>query len=243
METKERGIQVEDKLAQLTEQKDALVTQYSQPLLVSPTHRTYSPKEYTEMLPIISAMGKAMFKAAWNGLMNEEQGIFVIMYCYERGFPLTAAFDLVHPINTDSGKSLSLSPKGALALVLRSGLLEQMKIVEYDGGCAVQMIRKGGLEYVYTFTREDAKRAGLIKDDINKHRNSAYYKYERNMYKWRAIGFCVDTLFADVQAGLLRADNFGGIPNDQGDIVTFAHKEGNNYNYDEAIEKIVNMAQ
>lgn len=128
---------------------------------------------------------------------------------FELGMPITAAFELIQVIQ---GKP-TLSPRGALALVLASGLLEDMNINDEAHSCTVTMKRKGGPGYTLKWTLEDAKKAGIVKPD------SAWSSYESNMLRWRAIGFVIDVLFSDVTGGLKRADEFGATINSEGIVV------------------------
>jgi hypothetical protein len=87
------------------------------------------------------------------------------------------------------------------------------------------MKRKNGLEYEYTFTLDDAKRAGLIKSEAEKYANSAWGKYEANMLKWRCIGYVLDVLFADLMGGMKRSDEFGAAVDDGGRVIDGEWKE------------------
>lgn len=134
---------------------------------------------------------------------------------FELGMPITAAFELIQVIQ---GKP-TLSPRGALALVQASGLLERMDIQEQPGACTVTMKRRWGDSYTLTWTLDDAKKAGIVKTD------GAWETYPANMLRWRAIGFVIDVLFSDVTGGLKRADEFGAAINAEGDVVTIESDE------------------
>ena len=135
---------------------------------------------------------------------------------FELGLTLTASFEFITVIQ---GKP-TLSPRGALALVQQSGLLESMKIEETkdanNGGpyaCTVYMKRKGGFEYTASFSMEDAKRAGLVKS------GGAWEAYPSNMLRWRAVGYAIDMVFPDVVGGMKRADEFGATVDTSGNVI------------------------
>lgn len=133
----------------------------------------------------------------------------------ELGLSLTASFEFVTVIE---GKP-ALIPRGALALILNSPMLDGLEIkdeVGQDGkptACAVTMKRKGGFTYTARFTMEDAQRAGLVKT------GSGWEKYPANMMRARAIGFCADIVFPDVIGGMKRADELGADLTADGNIV------------------------
>jgi len=147
--------------------------------------------------------------------VNEQQAAVVMLMGHELGLGLASAFEFIHVID---GKP-SLSPKGALALIQRSGLLESLEIVdkvdEKDNpvSCTVTMKRKGGFEYTSTFSMSDAKRAGIAKS------KSAWEAYPANMLRWRAIGYCADVAFPDVTGGLYRPEELGADVDENGEPV------------------------
>jgi hypothetical protein len=134
---------------------------------------------------------------------------------FEMGLTLTASFEFITVIQ---GKP-TLSPRGALALVQQSGLLEGMKIEDMkDAGgapsfCRVWMKRRGGFEYTTEFSMADAKRAGLVKP------GSAWESFPANMLRWRAIGYAIDIVFPDVTGGMKRADEFGAAVDNAGNVI------------------------
>jgi len=149
------------------------------------------------------------------GVATAEQAMMVMLKGKELGLSLTASFEFVTVIE---GKP-ALIPRGALALILSSPLLDGLEIkdeVGQDGkptACAVTMKRKNGFSYTSRFTMEDAQRAGLIKT------GSGWEKYPANMMRARAIGFCADIVFPDVLGGLKRADELGADLTPNGDII------------------------
>lgn len=164
---------------------------------------------------MIGEMAPAMHKARLFGVSSPEAAMAIMAKGYELGLGLTAAFEFIHIID---GKP-SLSPRGALALLYTSpefaGLtltrLTDDKDVFTGYECALK--RRGGFSHTERFTLDDAKRAKLVKS------GSAWELYPENMCKWRAIGFAIDVVFPDTTGGLKRADEYGAVVNDRGDVI------------------------
>lgn len=140
----------------------------------------------------------------WFGV-TEIQARLVMLKGHELGMGLTAAFEFIHVID---GKP-SISPKGTLALIHRSGELRKLMIddvVDDEGNpvrCNVHMERINGFQYGVTYSMDDARRANLVKP------GSAWEKYPANMLRWRAVGYCADVVFPDVIGGMLRPEELG----------------------------------
>lgn len=143
------------------------------------------------------------------GVLKPEQAAMIMLKGFELGLPLSASFEFIPIVE---GKP-SLSPRGALAIVRRSGELERETITEVDGSCTVSMKRRNGAEYSLTWTLADATKAGLIKP------LSGWSKYPANMLRWRCVGFVLDYLFPDVIGGLKRADELGADLTENGDVI------------------------
>ena len=162
----------------------------------------------------IVEMAPYMHRSRLFGVSSPEQAVAIMVKGHELGLGFAQAFEFVHVIQ---GKP-TLSPRGALALALNSGLITEMEIIEERDAkgkpfsCTVIGAR-GSLKYSASFTMDDAKAAGLIKS------GGAWETYPANMLKWRAIGFWLDVLFPDTQGGMKRADEFGARADDKGDII------------------------
>lgn len=159
---------------------------------------------------MITAIAPTMHAARLFGVASPEQAAAIMLKGHELGMGLTASFEMIHMIN---GKP-SISPKGALALILQSPECDGIQIKDEPGKCTVTMRRKGGLEYTSVFTIEDARKAGLVKTD------SGWDKYPANMLRWRAIGFCADVVFPDVIGGMRRSDEMGAPITEDGEVIT-----------------------
>lgn len=165
---------------------------------------------------MIQAVAPVMKEARLFGVAKSEQAAAIMLKGHELGLGLTAAFEFIHIIQDKP----SISPRGALALILQSGLAEVLKIDDNRDqsgkpiGCTVVMKRRGSpLEYTASFTMEDAKLAGLIKPE------SGWAKYPANMLRWRAIGYAADIVFPDVIGGMKRSDEMGADLTPDGDVI------------------------
>jgi len=149
------------------------------------------------------------------GVATAPQAIMVMAKGHELGLPLTTSFEYIHIIQDRP----TLSPRGALALIMQSGECESLKIEEQndDKGnplfCKVTMKRRGGIEYTTIFTMQDAIRADLVKP------GSGWAKYPASMLKWRAIGYAADVVFPDVIGGMKRSDEFGAAISPEGEVI------------------------
>jgi hypothetical protein len=128
---------------------------------------------------------------------------------WELGLGLAASFEFIQTIQ---GKP-TLSPRGALALVMRSGELASMAVEGDTQRCRCWMKRRNSLEFENTVSIADAQRAGLVKT------GSGWESWPANMLRWRSIGFTIDVLFSDICGGLKRADEFGATVDDKGNVV------------------------
>lgn len=163
---------------------------------------------------MIQAIAPAMHASRFFGVNSPEQAMAIMISGYELGLGFAASFEFIKPIQ---GKP-SLTPRGALALILASPLCAGLKIEDLvDKGqlqlCRVWMKRTDGFEHTIEFSMDDAKRAGLVRFD------SGWEKYPANMLRWRAVGFCADVVFPDVIGGLKRADELGADLTPDGEVI------------------------
>jgi len=144
------------------------------------------------------------------GVASKEQAAAIMLKGYELGLSLSGSFEYIHIVE---GKP-SLSPRGALALILGSPLNGGVKITEEPGKCTVWMKRAdNGFEHTVTWTMDDAQKAGVIKP------KSGWEHYPANMLRWRAVGFCADVVFPDLTGGMKRADEYGADLTPDGDVI------------------------
>jgi hypothetical protein len=119
---------------------------------------------------------------------------------HELGIPPLIAIMNIAVINNQP----TLRADMMTALALRSGKIEDIKIEFFgkehqnddDFGCKVTIKRKSiGTPFSVSFTRRDAKVAGLFNKDN-------WRKYERRMLKHRAVAYCVRDSLPEIFAGV-----------------------------------------
>lgn len=175
------------------------------------TYRPLTPDVWT----MIQMVAPTVKDSRLFGVATAEQAAAIMLKGHELGLGLTASFEFIHVIDSKP----TLSPRGALALILNSPLLDKIEIRDETDqagnptGCSVMMARKGGLTYTARFTLEDAKRAGLMKS------GSGWEKYPANMLRARAVGFCADMVFPDILNGMKRSDELGADLTPDGEVI------------------------
>lgn len=93
-----------------------------------------------------------------------------------------------------------------LALVRGSGQLEYIHEDPTDDGCTVRIKRKGEPEAERTFTKEDAKKAGLAS------KQGPWAQYPKRMMQLRARAFALRDVFPDVLRGVFIAEEAQDMP-------------------------------
>lgn len=137
---------------------------------------------------------------------STEAAIAIIQTGRELQLNPMEAFRMVHVIEGVP----TVSPRCKLALIQRSGLLAQYRVVDGDGWAECTMRRRGLPDPVTVrFTLEDAKAAGIAGKDN-------WRKWPRNMLRWRAIGYVADQLFSDVTGGHFTPDELGADTDEEG---------------------------
>ena len=119
-----------------------------------------------------------------------QKAVAIMMMSRELGIGAWAG---LNGINVIQGKP-TISPQLMLALINRSGELEDMTISGDETACTVMMKRRGRSEHVETFTIKDAAALGLTD-------KSNWRKMPATMLKWRAISACARVVFPDVIIG------------------------------------------
>lgn len=100
----------------------------------------------------------------------------------------------INNINVIQGKP-TVAPQLMLALIRRTGQLEDLKIEDDGTTCTVTMKRKGESAHVETFSMADAKAMQLDNKDN-------WRKQPKTMRKWRAISAAARIVFGDVIWGM-----------------------------------------
>ena len=120
-----------------------------------------------------------------------EKAIVIMLQGRELGIGYMQA---LNGINVIQGKP-TVSPQLMLALIQRSGELEDMAIADDGNACTVTMKRRGKSAHSETFSMSDASAMGLSGKDN-------WRKQPVVMRKWRAVSACSRVIFSDVTMGL-----------------------------------------
>lgn len=131
-------------------------------------------------------------------ITTAEQAIAIILTGRELGIPTMAA---LRSIDVIQGKP-SVSPQLMLALIKRSGQLEDINLSSGVDGAICTMKRKGNLSHTVSFGPKEAKALGLDGKDN-------YKKQAPTMYQWRAVAAAARAVFPDVILGLYTPDEMG----------------------------------
>jgi hypothetical protein len=172
------------------------------------------------VLDMFDRIAPMMARSRMMGVLQTEQAYAIMLKGYEIGLSITASFEFVQSV---AGKSPQLSPRGAMALLHSSPLMEPViikRLTDDKGtfiGYECTMTRKTGFTHTSRFTLADAATAGLIKD------GGGWVTYPENMCMWRAIGFCADVVAPDITAGMTAImkmpEQFGMAIGNSGEII------------------------
>lgn len=155
---------------------------------------TALPRNVEEQLRLADAAIKSGLMPAT--LKTKEQVWLVMQRGAELGFKAYSSVDYLYPVN---GR-VRLTPAGAKALALQSGLLEDCnERFEGEGETrvAIVTVKRRGIPTpsVARFSYADAKRAGLVSKDN-------WQKYLDRMLLARARGFAFMDAFGDLIGGM-----------------------------------------
>jgi hypothetical protein len=158
--------------------------------------QTIRPDEYQ----VIRDQAQSLVKTGFlpQAIKTPEQALAIILTGRELGIPAMAA---LNTINVIQGKP-TVSPQLMLALIERSGQLDDIKVDVTDKGATVTMKRKGRTSHTEHFGQTEAQSMGLLGKDN-------YKKQAGVMYKWRAVAACARTVFPDVILGLYTPEEMG----------------------------------
>lgn len=142
-------------------------------------------------------------------IKTPEQAIAIILTGRELGIGTMAA---LNTINVIQGKP-TISPQLMLALIERSGQLENIQIEPHNGNAIrCTMKRRGRSPHTEYFGETEAAAMGLAGKDN-------YKKQAATMYKWRAVAACARVVFPDVILGLYLPDEMGADVDSDGEVV------------------------
>jgi len=135
-----------------------------------------------------------------DSIKTPEQALAIMTMANELQIGMWAGFN---GINVIYGKP-TISPQLMLALINRSGELEELAIEGDDQQCSVTMKRKGRGPQTETFTMADAARMRTKDRDGKVIPLSQKYNWQTMpavMLKWRAVSACARVVFPDVIIG------------------------------------------
>lgn len=147
-------------------------------------------------IAVIDLMAETVWKSGRFGVGSAAAAAATMYKGHELGLGKMASFDVIY---VPSNGLPVLRPKGALALVRRSGLLEKFDWQGNRAEMTVTMQRKGETERELSLTYAEAKAAGW--------KSTAWDAVPQNMLRWRLIGWLCDLLFTDVLMGISVADD------------------------------------
>lgn len=123
-------------------------------------------------------------------ISTPQQAVAIMTMGKELGIGMWAAFN---GINVIQGKP-TISPQLMLALINRSGQLDDMRVEGNNEVCAVTMARRGRTPHTETFSMADAGAMSLAGKDN-------WRKQPAIMLKWRAVAACARVVFSDIVMG------------------------------------------
>src|SRR5262245_55822875 len=131
-------------------------------------------------------------------ITTAEQAVAIVLTGRELGIGMMAA---LNNINVIQGKP-TVNPQMMLALINRSGQLEDMAIETGKDGATCTIKRRGRTPYTARFGPAEARAMGLDGKDN-------YKKQPATMYQWRAVAAAARVTFPDVLNGLYTPEEMG----------------------------------
>lgn len=172
-------------------------------------------RDLNDLLQLSNVLMKSGLLPA--GIKTPEAAAVIILKGRELGIGAMEAFA---GINVISGKP-TISPQLMLALINRSGLMEDLSINDDGKTCVVGMTRKGRKTHVERFSMEDAARMTTQEkgETISLANKYNWRSMPTVMRKWRAISACARVVFPDVIEGLYLPEEMGAEVDEEGEIV------------------------
>jgi hypothetical protein len=178
----------------MTEKNNNQTNQQSQPVVVQ--------EDEGKTLDVVLRKAEILLKSGMlpKELNTKEKIAVLIMKAKELNMPALEAISHLYVVN----QKVAIDSSGMLALILRSGLAKKIHFGGDGTSAWCEMERKDGvISFKYTFTIEDAKRAGLLSKE-------SWQKYTKELLVARAISGCARKVFPDVVGGLYTVEELGG---------------------------------
>lgn len=146
-------------------------------------------------MPELVQFATAAAKSRLFGVDSPEAALMIAMAGRDLGFSYAQSLRAFHVVK---GKP-TLSADGMVAAALASGQCDFFRAVEITETSATwETQRKGSQAVRYTFTMQDAERAGLV--------NDMYRRHPRRMLSARAKAYLARDVYPDLMLGLLTED-------------------------------------
>lgn len=175
------------------------IQKFEQPKLATPDASEFGVMKETASMLVATGFLPAAIK-------TPEQAMAIILTGRELGIGTMAA---LNTINVIQGKP-TVSPQLMLALIERSGQLQDIQIEPHDGNAVrCTMLRKGRSPHTEIFGDAEATAMQLSGKDN-------YKKQKQTMFRWRAVAACARVVFPDVITGLYTPDEMGADVDEDG---------------------------
>lgn len=157
-----------------------------------------STDEFSTMMQMADVMVRGGFLP--QSIKTPQAAISIIMLGRELNIP---PWQAINGINVIGGKP-TVSPQLMMALIERSGLLEDIKVTDNGNECSVTMKRKGRSPHTETFSMADAERMKTKEDGkvVSLAEKFNWRSMPKVMRKWRAVSACARFVFPDVLMGI-----------------------------------------
>lgn len=165
----------------------------------------------TQEFQTMKELGQMAIKSGFlpASIKTPEQAIVIILKGRELGIPPMQAFGGIAVINGKPAVGAELM----LSMIYKNVPGAVVDIIKTDNSvCTIEGKRPGGKRTTFTFTIEDAKRAGLLSKDT-------WSKYPANMLRARCISNMARALFPDAIMGAsYTPEELGAEVNEDGEI-------------------------
>ena len=153
-------------------------------------------------------------------IKSPEAVMAIVLIGRELNIPMMTA---LNNINVIAGKP-TIPPQLMLAMINRTGELEQSKLWDEGETAFFTLKRRGREAYTASFSMEDARQFktsegyGDQKRTISLSEKHNWKSQPRIMRQWRAIAACARVVFPDVVLGLYTPDEMGARVNEDGEL-------------------------
>jgi hypothetical protein len=148
-----------------------------------------------QTLSELQTFAKTCAESGFFGSLNPQQALVIAMAGRDLGFSYTQALRAFHVLK---GKP-TLSADGMVAACLARGVCEYFRPVEVTEQSATWETKRHGCDAVrYTFTMQDAERAGLVSD--------MYRRHPKRMLSARCKAYLARDVYPELLMGLVTED-------------------------------------